>query len=376
MTECYIGLMTGTSINGIDAALVDLASDTPKIISTHSESCPTTLTTQLRELATTSRPSFDALGAADNALGEALAQTCVSLIKKAGCQADDIRAIGSHGQTIQHAPNATSPYTIQIGNPHIIAQQTQITTVADFRRRDMALGGQAAPLVPAFHAHLLQHDTETRAVVNIGGITNLTYLPQKLSPEPVIGFDTGPGNTLLDAWCRQHQHQPFDDAGQWAASGTPNTALLTQLMNDPYIQKLYPKSTGTEYFHLNWLKQHIEACQTDIAPQNIQATLLEFTAHTITQAIQSLQTVHTVWLCGGGTENTALLHRLQTLLHPLPVNTTASTGIDSQWMEATAFAWMAQQTLNGQPGNIPTVTGASHATILGAIYPGNTTHRL
>lgn len=301
---------------------------------------------------------------ADSELGFLFAQACLSLLKNANLPASAVRAIGSHGQTIQHQPNAKIPYTLQIGDPNIIAAKTGITTVADFRRRDIALGGQGAPLTPAFHHYVFADLHENNWVINIGGIANVSFLPAN-QDLPILGFDIGPGNTLLDSWCYKHRQQSYDANGLWAASGKIIPALLEKLLQDSYFHQSFPKSTGRDYFNLSWLNHFLEDA---FAPQDVQATLLELTARTIFNAINSFNLKGSIWICGGGAENNTLLARLSDLCRGFKVATTEGKGLHPKWVEATAFAWLARQTLLGKPGNLPSVTGAHRLSVTGAIY--------
>src|SRR3990167_901413 len=360
--EWYVGLMSGTSMDAVDVALVSFSP--LQLIATHSEPIPFTLKHALLALNSSQENTLVSLGRADTLLGRLFAHSCLQLLKHSPLSPSEVRAIGSHGQTVYHAPHSDAPFTLQIGDPNIIASMTGITTVADFRRRDMALGGQAAPLTPAFHNFLLRHPQENRWILNIGGISNLTFLAAD-PHQPVVGFDTGPGNTLLDAWCYAHLKKPYDDAGQWSQSGHVYSPLLTACLEDPYFSLPPPKSTGREYFHLTWLTQKMNAWP-DLSPQDVQATLVELTAVSISRAIQSLPaTPGSLWMCGGGIYNKALIERIMTLCHPHRIMYTDAVGIPPKWIEAVSFAWLAQQTLEGKPGNLPSVTGARALTILG-----------
>jgi len=367
----YIGLMSGTSVDGIDAALVAIDAATRfELIATHRHPIPPETRRRLQALMQPGADELSRAAALDIELAELFAQaaTCVREQAKLGLR--DIRAIGSHGQTIRHAPDASPPFSLQLGNASVIAETTGITTVADFRARDIAAGGQGAPLVPAFHQWLFQKTGTHRAIVNIGGIANFTYLPADAA-QPVLGFDTGPGNTLLDRWIEKHQGLAYDQDGRWAAGGKPSAALLTVLLADPYFARRPPKSTGRDYFHLAWLERHLQQAGGKLAPQDVQATLVELTALTLAQALARLPRLDEVYLCGGGAHNTALTAALKQHLGDLPLATTETLGLAPDWVEAAAFAWLAHQTLEGLPGNLPSVTGAKRAVILGGIYPGS-----
>lgn len=364
----YIGLMSGTSVDGIDAALV--AIDAPnrfKLIATHQHPIPPETRQRIQALMQAGADELDRAGTLDIELGGLFAQAATRVREQAKLGPRDIRAIGSHGQTIRHAPQARHPYTLQIGNASVIAEATGITTVADFRARDVAAGGQGAPLVPAFHQWLFQKTGTHRAIVNIGGIANFTYLPADPS-QPVIGFDTGPGNTLLDRWIEKHRGQAYDQDGRWAAGGKLSSTLLTILLADPYFARQPPKSAGRDYFHLAWLEQYLRQAGDRLAPQDVQATLVEFSARTLAQALAQLPRLDEVYLCGGGTHNSALAVALKHRLGNVPLATTEALGLAPDWVEAAAFAWLAHQTLEGLPGNLPSVTGAKRAVILGGIY--------
>ncbi len=372
-TECelFIGLMSGTSLDGIDAVLADFSAPHPLILACHTASFPQQLEQDIRSLCQPGDDHLDKLGAADQRLGELFAEAALALLAQTNLNPDDVAAIGCHGQTVRHRPTATVagvPFTLQIGDPNLIAARTGITTVADFRRRDMALGGQGAPLVPAFHRAVFQHATVQRAVVNIGGMANITFLPA--TSLPVQGFDTGPGNVLLDAWSQRHLGTGFDAGGRWAAGAQAHDALLAQLRSHPFFAMAPPKSTGREEFNAAWLDAQLTRHGAQLAPQQVQATLLTLTAQSIADGIAQLPVrPDEIFICGGGALNDALMAELQQLLRPIPVASTAAIGLDPQWVEALAFAWLARQTLRGLPGNLPSVTGARGATLLGAIFP-------
>ena len=365
--EKFIGLMSGTSMDAIDAVLVEFDSDRPRLLAHHQQP----LTDQLRHrILTLQQPSADEIATMarlDAELGQLFAQASLELLSQAGCKPEAIRAIGSHGQTIRHYPDSPFPTSIQIGDANVIAEQTGITTVADFRRRDMAAGGQGAPLVPAFHRHVFQHNGHQRAILNIGGIANITVLDTEPATQ-VVGFDTGPGNSLMDAWIERHQGQRYDRDGQWAATGSPIAELLAKLLADPYFSLSPPKSTGREYFHLDWLKSHLDQ---SYSPVDIQATLAALTAHSISQGIEQYAgQAEEVLVCGGGVHNRHLMAELRRQLAPRQVASTMEAGVDPDWVEAICFAWLARQTLNHVPGNLPSVTGASHPVVLGGVYYG------
>lgn len=361
----YIGLMSGTSIDAIDCVLITIQNEQPRLLAASTTEIPVDIRNNLFTLIQSIHCDIGLLGKTDTQLGQLFAKACLDLLKKTNVAKNEIIAIGSHGQTIYHQPNHDHPFTMQIGDPNIIAAKTGITTVADFRRRDLALGGQAAPLAPAFHAYLFGRQSFHQWVVNIGGMANITGL--SVDPAtPVIGFDTGPGNTLLDQWHQQHHQAPMDVDGRWARSGTVHHALLKALLADPYFQKPPPKSTGRDYFHLSWLVKHLAS---EIKPVDVQATLTELTAITIANAINAQKNTEVIWICGGGAFNQYLMERLIKHCAPATVKTTSDIGIDPKWIEAAAFAWLAKQTIEKKPGNLPSVTGAKSASILGAIFP-------
>ncbi len=364
--EFYIGLMSGTSMDSIDAALVDFSDNKLKILATHRIPLHEGLKKQIVQLIQNSI-SLAHFGEIDRKLGLLFAEAALGIIHKKLVPKEHIAAIGSHGQTIFHQPFGDQPFTMQIGDPNIIAGKTGITTIADFRRKDMALGGQGAPLAPAFHEYLFRGEQDC-FVLNIGGIANITYLPAKPSHN-VIGFDTGPGNTLLDQWCKIHKNTNFDNRGAWAKSGIINEKLLALCLQDPYFSIPAPKSTGPEYFNLSWLKKRLMKVNLFTKSEDVQATLVELTARAIADAIAPLsKKAQKIWVCGGGTKNSFLMSRIQELCKPKIVLSSSDFGVDPDWMEAAAFAWLAKQTLERKTSNIPAVTGAKQSTILGGIY--------
>lgn len=369
MAQRYIGLLSGTSMDAIDTALVEL--EPLQLLATHTVPMPAALRQQLFTLIERRTTSLEDLGALDIRLGRLFAETVIELLAKAQTSAAEVQAIGSHGQTIYHWAHAPDPFTLQLGDPNTIAEITGITTVADFRRRDLAAGGQGAPLAPAFHAAFLSTPHHHRAVLNIGGMANISFLPTD-SEKGVWGFDTGPGNALMDGWILRHLNKPLDRDGCWAASGQINEALLQHLLADPFFFLSPPKSTGREYFNMTWLDHILGKMGTELPPADVQATLCALTTTSIKLAVQNFSPqTEELLVCGGGANNKTLMEELQKLLTPCRVATTATYGIPPQWVEACAFAWLAKQTLEGHPGNLPEVTGARHPVILGAIYPGN-----
>ena len=364
----YIGLMSGTSMDGIDAALISFENEKIKLINTASIDIPASIKSTLAILLRDENIHLKLLGETDTQMGELFSDAVLELLKKSGKNAAEIIAIGSHGQTIYHHPHGDHPFTLQMGDPNIIAARTLITTVADFRRRDIALGGQGAPLVPAFHDYLFRDRISDLCVINIGGIANITYLPADKS-KPMIGFDTGPGNTLLDSWHQKHCEKPIDFNGEWGRNGKSDSDLLIHLYADPYFKKAPPKSTGREYFNLNWLNEKLKSFNKKVAPRDIQATLTELTAMSIALSIRKLRNTHAaIYICGGGAKNLYLMECLRIYCSFTTVQSTQAIDIDPQWIEAMAFAWLAKQTVENKPGNLPSVTGATKKAVLGGIF--------
>lgn len=363
----YIGLLSGTSADAIDAALVSFQGDQPQILATQACKYPENIRREIIELYEPGDNEIDRLGVLDNALADLFARSALSLLEKANIQAQDIQAIGCHGQTIRHRPHlAAHRFTLQIGNPSLIAERTGIPTIADFRRRDIACGGQGAPLAPALHQDLFHSNTHNRVVINIGGIANISYLP---SQGDVLGFDCGPGNGLMDSWIKSQKGLDYDANGAWAKTGVVNPALLKDLLDTPYFALSPPKSTGREDFCLSWLETKLEKFET-LKPEDVQATLLAFTTNSICNAItRYCPATSEVYVCGGGSHNQLLMSKLEELLNPIQLSTTEALGLDPDWVEAVLFAWLAKRTIEGLPGNLPAVTGASHPCVLGAIYP-------
>ena len=365
-SEIYIGLMSGTSLDGVDIAIVDFSEYPPRLLHCNTTAYDETMRQRLRNLCQSETTTLDILYSLDAELGELYAESVKRALKLASFDPNDIIAIGCHGQTIRHSPDSARPYTAQIGDPNRIAALTGITTVADFRRKDIALGGQAAPLAPAFHRFLFRADDENRALINIGGIANVTYLPGDPA-EPILGFDTGPGNTLLNYWNEQHRKSPFDNAGAWARSGQVIDELLKSMIaGEDYFCLEAPKSTGTEYFNSEWLTGFLA---DNFAPNDVQATLVELTVTTIANALSGLPVLPAkCFVCGGGAHNQYLLERLALSLPHCGVATTHALGLDPDFVEAVAFAWLARERINLRSGNIPEVTRARRATILGGVY--------
>ena len=364
----YIGLISGTSTDAVDAAIVDVTLERIELIASHSEAIPPSLGAALRIAIDNEQLDRSSFWQLDVRVGELFAKAAAALLEHAAVDPSSIRAIGSHGQTVFHAPDAEFPCTVQIGDPNVIAERTGITTVADLRRRDVAAGGQGAPLAPAFHDALFRTDAHDRAVINIGGIGNLTLLPADASL-PAIGFDTGPGNTLMDVWAGRVRGVAMDVDGLWARSGRCHARLLEQFKTEPYLTLGPPKSTGRELFNLAWLDRHLARLGEEIAAEDVQRTLCELTSDTIAEAVnQYAPQAREVLVCGGGVHNPLTMERLAERLRPVNVSSTASIGFDPDWVEAAAFAWLAARAMDGLAGNLPSVTGASHPVILGGIY--------
>nr|VFJ96982.1 MAG: anhydro-N-acetylmuramic acid kinase [Candidatus Kentron sp. LFY] len=366
----FIGLLSGTSIDGIDAALVDFRAPRPVLVASRVHPIPQMLRERLIAACGQKQDRVHEVASLDALVGHLFADATIRLMEQTGNRPTDIQAIGTHGQTIRHRPDAETPFTLQIADPNIIVERTGITTIADFRRRDIAAGGQGAPLVPAFHKTVFQKPGQNRVVANIGGIANITILPAG-QDDPIVGFDTGPGNTLLDAWAMDHLGTPMDTNGHWAAQGKIHEELLHKLRGDHYFRAPPPKTTGPEHFNLHWLRASLAGLHPAPTPADIQRTLCELTITTLRDAItHHAPDCREVLLCGGGAKNPLLSRSLEEQLPNSLVDTTGRHGIDPDWVEAMAFAWLAKQRLDGLPGNLPFVTGARHPVVLGAIYPG------
>lgn len=361
MPRLFIGLMSGTSLDGIDAVVATFDNGPRMLHSLYQPFEP-----QLRDaLLALQMPGHDEIHRASiaaNALAHAYASSVKTLLARASLKASDVEAIGCHGQTVRHRPDAG--YTTQLTNSALLAELTGITVISDFRSRDIAAAGQGAPLVPAFHRQLFHSITEHRVIVNIGGIANITDLP---AAGRVIGFDCGPGNALMDEWVSANLGKTYDLGGAWAATGSVCSHLYNNLFLNDFFRISPPKSTGRETFNLAWVRQQLRGHEQ---AQDVQATLLELTAQGIASAITQYCTrAQAVFVCGGGAHNKALMKRLAALLMPRHVADTSALGLDADWVEATAFAWLAQQAVLRMPGNLPEVTGAKGPRILGAIYP-------
>ena len=385
MKQLYIGLISGTSIDCIDAALVDCSEDRPILLAHHEHPIDDFTKQAIAALCLPGDNEIDRMGELDLQLGGLFADAAKQLLVKAKLSHKEIVAIGSHGQTIRHRPpkqNHSSGFTLQIADANTIAEKTHITTVADFRRRDMAAGGQGAPFAPAFHQAIAPSNVESSAFLNLGGIANITLVSQG---NIVSGFDTGPANGLMDAWILKHKHVAFDNNGEWARSGTVNEALLTDLKAHPYFSEAAPKSTGREEFHLPWLESILKSKHA-VSNEDVQATLMRLSCETIIEAIFESNIKHkaadatksqqpsVIYCCGGGARNTFFLETLQSICDHryaasnINITTTHEIGIGPDWIEACLFAWLAKQRLDQQPITLSNVTGASHNVIAGCIY--------
>ncbi|MGH8206617.1 MAG: anhydro-N-acetylmuramic acid kinase [Steroidobacteraceae bacterium] len=372
----YLGLISGTSMDGIDAALLRIETDGKlQLLSAQERAWPASLQQRVRRAAEDpEHTGLEEFGQLDTAVGIEFALAAEALLRVAGVPPGTVRAIGSHGQTILHRPGGAAPFTLQIGDPNIIAERLGVDVVADFRRRDLAAGGEGAPLMPAFHAAAFGAPGRTRALVNIGGIANVTLLR---ADGGVVGFDTGPGNCLMDAWARRHLQRAYDANGSWAAGGTVCAPLLERLLADPYFSRPAPKSTGRDAFSDVWLTRSLAVTGSAvIAPADVQATLAELTARTIVDGLgsslagASAAAVEQLYVCGGGAFNADLMARLARALPNARIDTTAGCGIAPEHVEAAGFAWLAYRYLAGLPGNLPAVTGARGELPLGALYRG------
>jgi len=372
--ELYIGLMSGTSLDAVDAVVASIDKDSTHLIASCEHQIPDDLRQQVLAICTGRNTTLTEVGIIDHKLGKLFATVVQKLLAQAELLPEQITAIGNHGQTVFHQPDGESPFTMQLGDANLIAVLTGVDTIADFRRTDMALGGQGAPLVPAFHQHLFRQSDSTTVVLNIGGIANISVIPPDDQKHiQVTGFDTGPGNMLMDAWCEKHTGHKYDQDAQWARQGQVSLALLDQLMSDPYLKKTPPKSTGREHYNLKWLEQQI----TDLLPaqalpaQDVQRTLCEFTARSIAQQVQLYEQGQDCELlvCGGGASNPLLQQLIKSHLQNWRVTPTTDRGIPGDYIEAMAFAWLARQRVHNLPGNLPAVTGARCQASLGAFYP-------
>ena len=364
--ELFVGVLSGTSMDGVDCVVVDFAPATPTLVAYHTEPIPPPLRQSILQLCNDNHVSLQMLGETDVAIGKVFAAGVNRLLRQNRIEPTSIVAIGSHGQTVKHHPFGQDAFTLQVGDPNSICALTGIDVVADFRRKDVAAGGQGAPLAPLFHQEYFGAQGLRRAVVNIGGISNVSLLQQ--GEKPLLGFDTGPGNVLMDSWIGLIQGKSYDQDGRWAASGTVDRRLLESMLQHAFFRLPAPKSTGRELFNLPWLMGHLEPLN-GLDDCDVQATLLELTARSIAESTDwHSEQIEEILLCGGGAHNRALVQRLQTLLHPLPVMTSDSAGLPPDWVEGVAFAWMARKACRAEPIDCRAVTGASRPCLLGGIY--------
>ncbi|WP_238084567.1 MULTISPECIES: anhydro-N-acetylmuramic acid kinase [Pseudescherichia] len=366
----YIGVMSGTSLDGVDVVLAAIDDRMVAQQASLSWPIPVSLKEAILAICQGQQLTLSQLGQLDSRLGKLFADAVLALLKQESLRPQEIVAIGCHGQTVWHEPLGDAAHTLQIGDNNQIVARTGITVVGDFRRRDIALGGQGAPLVPAFHQALLAHPVERRMVLNIGGIANLSLL---FPGQPVRGYDTGPGNMLMDAWIWRQKGQPYDKDAQWARAGNVIRPLLQQMLSDPWFARPAPKSTGREYFNYGWLERQL-AHFPGLSGSDVQATLAELTAVSIAEQVLLSGGCERLLVCGGGGRNPLVMARLASLLPGIEVGTTDEAGISGDDMEALAFAWLAWRTIAGLPGNLPSVTGASQPSVLGAIFPANPRH--
>ncbi len=368
--DLYLGLISGTSTDGIDTAIVRFGDDgrSAELLFGRTYAWPSDLRARLVELGQRGVAlTLDDIGELDTRIGRIFADAAGHALRDSGIDSTRIAAIGSHGQTLRHRPQGDHPFTMQLGDPNLIAEHCGVRVVADFRRRDVAAGGHGAPLLPALHAALLTAPQEQRAVVNLGGIANITLLPPKSDAHgEVRGFDTGPANALMDAWCLRHTGAGYDRDGAFALSGRVDTALLSKLLQEPWFSLPAPKSTGRDQFHLGWLERHLSGQES---PPDVQATLLALTARTVADALNAAQPgTSRLIACGGGVHNPALMRALAATLPRVTVESSAAHGLDPDLVEAMGFAWLARQTVLGLPGNLPSVSGARGPRVLGAMY--------
>lgn len=370
MPEYFIGLMSGTSVDAIDAVLMEFSKSNSHLVSSYSQTINPQLRNDINSLIAT-RQHPKEIEQLDQQFVKASCEAITCLLKQASIDAKQITAIGSHGQTVFHAPKGIPAVSIQIGNPQFIANNMGIPAVGNFRQADIDAGGQGAPLACAYHAEVLQSSDEERVILNLGGIANITKLPKNKN-EPIVGFDTGPANTLMDVWAQKHLNKPYDENGAWAQSGKSNLDLLEIMLGDGYFSAMPPKSTGREHFNLECLEHCLDIYDKPITSENVQATLLSLTIHSIADSIDTwCPQSETVLLCGGGSENKYLVKQLKNILEGKKLQTTNDYGVPTKWMEAMAFAWLAKLNIENKPGNIPSVTGADKFVVLGSCYKPN-----
>ena len=367
MPNLYIGLMSGTSMDAIDAVLMDFSESDSHVVAHFSQAIQNDLKYEINR-AISKRTWPQDIEELEQKFSQASADAVHHLLNKASVQASQVAAIGSHGQTVFHNPSGVPPISIQIGSARQIASKTRIQTVGNFRQADIDAGGQGAPLACGYHEILFRTIEENRAIINLGGIANITTLPADPASD-ITGFDTGPANTLSDAWTRKFQGLEFDHNGIWAQAGTVSQGLLNLMLSDPYFRQQPPKSTGREKFNLFWLESMLDQYKIPVEEKDVQATLVELTAQSIARAVKA-HAAHTsrILLCGGGSYNAHLVSRIKHAVCDIHVECTGTYGVSEKWMEAMAFAWLARRTLEGKPGNVPSVTGATRKVVLGNLY--------
>jgi len=362
--QLFIGMLSGTSRDGVDAVLVNFSHGSMDILHAFCTPYPPAVKLTLEQLLETGEPPGKELAnLLDDNLGRFFARVAQNLVSEAGMEMRDIRAIGSHGQNVWHQPWGENPVSMQLGRGDLIAHNTGTTVVSNFRNADVNAGGQGAPLAPLLHRHLFRNENENRAILNIGGIANLTVLP---AFGGIAGFDCGPGNCLMDAWTRLHLHKDYDNKGDWARKGKVDTSLLERLLDDPYFGLRAPKSTGLEYFNMNWLEKALAGSQ--LSPTHVQTTLAELTALSITNSLVDFATAHRLLVCGGGVHNNYLMRRIAAALPDAVVEPTTRHGGDPDWVEGLLFAWLARERLNETAQDTVAITGAGFPVLLGDIY--------
>ncbi len=366
--ELFIGLMSGTSVDGVDSSIVSFEGNKIEVVSSYYEECPKELRDNILKLCGGFKTSLKFLGETDIAVGKLFASVVGKHLKESQIDPSSITAIGSHGQTVWHQPFGTHSFTMQLGNPSVISQKTGITTVSGFRQKDLANGGQGAPLTPLFHREFFCQKGRDRAIINIGGMTNITLLPKTGA---CSAYDIGAGNVLMDYWNLKEHGTKYDKNGDWAATGKCNKKLLQEMLAEPYLQLSPPKSTGRELFNADWLQKKISVCGDNLKAEDIQNTLSVFTSECITDAVRKFSKDLEIYICGGGVHNSFLMRNLQANFDTIPVATTSKLGIEPDWVEAVAFAWMAKQTMQGKQLETPPFTGATRSCVLGGIYHGN-----
>ncbi|MBE1301959.1 MAG: anhydro-N-acetylmuramic acid kinase [Alteromonadaceae bacterium] len=367
MNNYYVGLISGTSMDGVDTVIAEITSEKVKTLAFKTFPYPNDLLAELKSLQKPASNEVYRLGKNDRNVGKHFADCVNALLAETNLKPADITLVGSHGQTVRHHPNGDSGFSVQLGDANTIASMTNIDVVADFRKKDIALGGQGAPMVPAFHKAVFADERESRVVLNIGGIANITYLPAN-EPNNVMGFDTGPGNGLMDAWCKLHTGKEYDDNGQWAATGQCHYPLLKSLLSLPYFKSQAPKSTGQEQFNLEWLQQLLMVQAEELSPEDVQATLVHLTSTSIADQVKALDKVDAVYVCGGGAHNGQLMQALADALPNVKITNTQEIGISPDAVEAIAFAWLAYAYEHDLPGNVPAVTGASREAVMGGLF--------